>query len=198
MKWGKAVIIALLVMFLTACNKEEAQQPIEEPQQENPQIQNEVVAEEPKEVEEIVNEDHRFPVPIYKDGEKVVSIDELPEATQAALQWAYDFFNTKGIETEEEFYQLMKAKYRGEVNADVDTLELQFAGYGREMLPAFTPNQIVESFVVYPEVPVGLSVKVPAYIQLKGKENMHAIAISYSTHRKEVNGVDPNFPMALD
>lgn len=205
MKWTKLAFIAILAAsVLTACGKDKEQQV----QQDQLPVQDEiadqteaveVAAEKPQEVQT----DNSFPVPITFENKKV-KLEELPEATQAAIKWVYDYFNTEDIQTEDEFYEMMKAKYYpdrevpSEEEMTVSKEVFLIAGYGTEMLPAFTPGQVVEGFEVWKEVPVGLNIKVPMYVKLKNKENMHAIAISYATDVNRVSGADTQFPMPLD
>lgn len=200
MKWTKLALIAFLaVSVLTACSKDKEQQT--QPVQQEENKQEEIVDVAATEVAQEEKSDNSFPVPITFENKKE-KLEELPEATQAAIQWTYDYFNTEGIETEEEFYQMMKEKHlqNVQINEDVDFIEGQITGYGSEMLPKFIPGQEmeIEYFEVWPEVPVGLTIQVPMYLKFKDKENMHAIAISYNTNEKYVFGASTDFPMILD
>ncbi len=196
-----ALIVLLAISVLTACGNDKDQLAQQE------QLKETVVQDESVEVAaEAVQEekiDSDFPVPIKANGEKA-KFDELPEATQLAIQWTYDFFNTEDIETEDEFYDMMKAKYYQNVEVppeeemDISKEKFLFADYGSEMLPAFKPGQVVEAFEVWPEVPIGLNINVPIYVKIKGKDNLHAIAVSYGTDANRIWGADKNFPMALD
>lgn len=188
------ILLVILLSIMTACNKKEDAIPvdveIETEQQETGQ------ASVKKETT-----DNSFPVQIHHNGEKV-RITDLPEASQAALWWAYDFFNTEEIETEEEFYEFMKEKYyieryeNGMIPEDIDAPKYLFGGYGSDMLPEFISNRKVESIVVNIEVPEGGVMTVPMYLKFKNQENMHAVAISYSMTNKVIYGADTKFPMA--
>lgn len=202
MKWSKLALIAILAAsILTACNKDE-EQLTQPPAQEETDAQEESVEVTTKEVQE-EQADNSFPVPIMFENKKV-KLEELPEATQSAIKWSYDYFNTKDIKTEDEFYEMMKNKHYimyypdNKIPPDIDKPNLLIAGYGSEMLPSFTSGQVVEEFEVWPEVPVGLNIKVPLYLKIKGKENMQAIAVVYFPDEKRSAGADPEFPMALD
>lgn len=191
-KWG-ILFYTVIFMAVTGCGQkepvatnetgQESQQTMETPIQENT-------------AESETNKESDFPVPIHQNG-KQVKINELGEISQKAVQWTYDYFQTDGLATEEEFYQMMKAKhYPGmEIHPDIDTPKMFFAGYGSEMLPAFQPGQKVTSIIVQNEVPEGLTMKVPLYIKLAGQENFRGVAIVYFTDEKIIAGADRKFPM---
>lgn len=186
------VIVTAIAMLMVGCQEKEEAAPEKTP------VAVQETAAKPK-AEEVKPID--FPVPIHSMG-KPVKFQDCTEAQKAALQWAYDYFDTQNKYADEKaFYKFMKEKYfikqypDGKVPADSDRLEAQISGYGSDMLPAFASGKKVKDIVVMPEVPQGLLEVVPMYILLEGEENYHGVAISYSTSEKVVYGARKKFPI---
>ncbi|MEZ2659225.1 hypothetical protein [Aneurinibacillus aneurinilyticus] len=186
------VLLAVVTLLAVGCQSKEEPVPVK-PTETVQQATVQPKVEEAKPID--------FPVPIYSLG-KSVKLQDCSEAQKAALQWAYDYFDTQSKHADEKaFYEFMKEKYikkqypDGKIPEDIDKPTLAISDYGSDMLPGFTSGQKVKNIVVMPEVTQGLLEVVPMYIMIEGKENYHGVAISYSTNEKCVLGARKEFPV---
>ncbi|MED0709337.1 hypothetical protein P4S91_04585 [Aneurinibacillus aneurinilyticus] len=187
-----AMLLAVVTSLAVGCQSKEEPAPAKQAET----IQQ--TTAQPK-VEEVKPID--FPVPIYSLG-KSVKLQDCSEAQKAALQWAYDYFDTQSKHADEKaFYEFMKEKYikkqypDWKIPEDIDKPTLAISDYGSDMLPGFTSGQKVKNIVVMPEVTQGLLEVVPMYIMIEGKENYHGVAICYYPKDKSISGASKEFPV---